>query len=84
MKSVDLKFTGALSLLNYDEYIINSNTSGGMWDFSTPGTWQSRWPPGFSIPALKTLMSTLLYNVCLIDGGFVCINALENYIVSDV
>lgn len=83
VKTVDLHFTAALSLLNYDEYTLAAGGSdrGSSIAFTLPGTWQSQWP-GFSVPVLKIMLSTLLHNACIVDGGHVCINVLEHYMVS--
>jgi hypothetical protein len=76
----------SVNLLNYDEYISgcgSGNGNGGGREgnyFQTPGTWQEEWP-GLSVAALSTMMSTFLLNTCIVDGGSVCINALEHYMV---
>lgn len=90
MRSVTLHHSASLSLLNHDEYTSASRTcdsSGGSGSgsgddfFRVPGVWQTQWPVGVSAASLGAMMSTLLHGACLVEGGSVCINALDNLMV---
>ena len=78
---MNLTFFRSLSILNYDEF--SSSTSGSSDDYRVPGAWYDEWP-SFSVQPLLTMMTSLLHNTCIIDGGYVCVNALEHYMVSSI
>ena len=78
VKSISLHFVGSMNLLNYDEYSLNFNFERE--ELKLPSTWQSEWPD-LSESALCTMMSSLLHQACIVQGGHVCINALENDMV---